>query len=99
MAIFHLHIRTGDQVYPDLEGLELSDLAAARAEAIRGARSLMSAEVLGGTLTLDQSIEIEAADGRHLASIAFADALAVHGGTIGLAPPAASPERRQNCGI
>lgn len=62
MPRFYLHIRSGPDFIEDEEGMELPDLAAARKEAIRGARGLMSAEVLDGSLTLDQSIEIHAGE-------------------------------------
>jgi hypothetical protein len=77
MPIFHLHIRTGDVLIRDVEGVTLPDLAAAHAEAVRGARSMMGAEVLGGHLHLDQSIELHDGNGRHLATVPFRDVLRI----------------------
>jgi hypothetical protein len=80
MPLYYLHIRSGPDLLKDEEGFDLVDLAAAHAEAVKGARSLMSADVLDGTLQLDQSIEIHDASGRSLASVQFGDVL-----NIGLA--------------
>jgi hypothetical protein len=79
MPIFHLHIRTADALIRDTEGVTLPDLAAAEAEAVRGARSMMSAEVLGGRLDLNQSIEVHDGEGRHLCTVPFRRALAIEG--------------------
>jgi hypothetical protein len=75
MPRFHLHIRTPTGLIEDEEGLEFVDHAAAIVEAVRGARSLMIGELVGGTLCLDQSIEIHDAAGRHLTSVPFSDAV------------------------
>ena len=80
MPLFYLHIRSGADLMTDDEGFDFPDLAAARHEAVRGARSIMSADVLEGELQLDQSIEIHDASGRALASVQFGDVL-----NIGLA--------------
>lgn len=79
MPIFHLHIRLGDALIPDLEGIDLPDLAAARAEAVRGARAIMSTAVLDGTLRLDGSIEIHDAAGARCCTLRFRDAIAIVG--------------------
>ena len=75
MPRFHLHIRTPGGLIEDQEGLEFPDYAAAVVEAVKGARSLMTGEVAGGTLCLDQSIEIHDAAGKHLTSVPFSDAV------------------------
>jgi hypothetical protein len=80
MPIYHLHIRTGLVLIEDEEGVDLPGLAAAEAEAARGARSIMSAEVLAGELRLDQSIELHDGLGRHVSTVRFADVLHVRGG-------------------
>ena len=75
MPLFYLHIRTPTALIEDAEGAEYADYATAVVEAVRGARCLMTGEVVGGTLCLNQSIEIHDADGSHLTSVPFAEAL------------------------
>jgi hypothetical protein len=75
MPRFYLHIRTGDGVIEDEEGVDFPDHATAIAEAVRGARCLMTGEVTEGTLCLDQSIEVHDAAGQHLTSVPFTEAL------------------------
>lgn len=77
MPRFFLHIRSDDNLIEDEEGLEFADLSGAIHEAGRGARSLMSAEVAGGTLQLDQAIEIHDARGRHVETVEFTDVLRI----------------------
>lgn len=81
MPRFHLHIVNGDGYTPDEEGQELPSLAVARHEAIKGARSLMSAEVLEGALDLRSRIEISEAGGRILEVVRFSDAIVIQAET------------------
>jgi hypothetical protein len=75
MARFYLNIRNGIGFVEDPEGLELPDLATARARAIDGVRSLLSEEARNGQLDLTGSIEIADRDGTILLIIPFAEAL------------------------
>lgn len=75
MPRFYLHIRTPTDLIQDEEGSDFAGHDEAMAEAIRGARCLMTGEVAGGTLCLNQSIEIHDGRGRHLTSVAFSDAV------------------------
>jgi hypothetical protein len=84
MTIFYLHVHTGNDVALDIEGIDRPDLAAATAEAIRGARSLMCSEVLLGELSLDQWIEIHAPAGHRLSTVEFADALFIRASRNGV---------------
>ena len=85
MPRFHLHLRAPGQYIEDEEGAEFSDSNTAIVEAVRGARCLMTGEVAHGTLCLDQSIEIHDADGHHLTSVPFTEALTVvHDGASAL---------------
>jgi len=58
VARYHFNIRNGNGFTADDEGMEMSSDQDARSHAIDGARSLMSAEVLQGTLDLNGQIEI-----------------------------------------
>jgi hypothetical protein len=68
---FYLHICSQGELIPDPEGSELAGIEAAVEEAVRGARSLPSADVLEGVLRLDASIEIHDSEDNHVATIRF----------------------------
>jgi hypothetical protein len=77
MTRFHLHLKNRVGFVPDLEGIELPSEVAAREEAIRNIRSIVSAEVQNGVVDLDGSIEIATADGKVLAVVPFAEAVRI----------------------
>jgi hypothetical protein len=79
MTLFYFGIRCEGTLIEDEEGTEHVNLAAAMLEAVRGARSLMSAEVETGHLRLDQSIEIFDAQGQLLSVVGFEEALRIIG--------------------
>jgi hypothetical protein len=66
-----------DETSLDEEGSDFPDLAAARAHAIAGARSLMSDTLKEGRIDLSHHIAIVDEDGRLLADVAFGDAVEV----------------------
>lgn len=62
----------------DDEGLELPDLAAAKAEAIRGARGMMADHVREGhPISLSHRIEVADNEGMVLASIPFRELITI----------------------
>ena len=75
---FHLHNRIG--FVPDQEGLELPDLQAAREQALRSIRSIVSADVLDGLIDLNGGIEVMDGGPEPIAVIPFADAFQLEGG-------------------
>ena len=77
MPLFYIHHWCGDEHIPDPAGCDYADLDAARREAIRGARCIMSAEVKCGELRLDQHLELCDESGERLMNLDFADALAI----------------------
>jgi hypothetical protein len=77
MPVFYFHIRSHDGLFLDEEGSEHASLAAAGLEAIRGARSLISAEVEAGHVRLDQSIELFDEEGQHRSTVRFEDAFRI----------------------
>jgi hypothetical protein len=74
---FHLNIFNGQGASPDEEGQDFADLAAARAEAIRGIRSLLASELGEGRVDLGGRIEIADAAGGVLQTVAFAEAIEI----------------------
>ena len=78
MPRYHFNIRNGRGLTPDEEGLDLSSDGDARWQAIRGARSLMSADVLDGTLDLGGQIEVTDDRNDTVMTVRFRDVVAVH---------------------
>jgi hypothetical protein len=80
MPRYHFNIRNGYDLTRDEEGLELSSQMDAQVQAIRGARSLMSAEVLEGVLDLSGQIEVTDEQNDAVMTVRFSDAVHVQQG-------------------
>ena len=61
----------------DEEGGDHPDLDAARREAVRGARCIMSSEAKAGRLRLDQHFALRDADGSTVAELYFDEAIEI----------------------
>ena len=72
---FHVHAANGSTL--DEEGRELPDLEKARSEAIKGVRSVISAEVTAGRLDLRGRIEVVDEAGDTALMLEFRDTLDV----------------------
>jgi hypothetical protein len=79
MPRYHFNIRNGLGFIADEEGLELSSDKDARVQAIRGARSLLSAEVMEGMLDLAGQIEVTDEQNDEVLTIRFRDVVHVQG--------------------
>jgi hypothetical protein len=77
MPLFYFHVYDGILVAPDDEGLELASVEAAKDEAVRGARSILSEEILSGCIHLNGRIEIAGEDGAILLALPFRDAFEI----------------------
>lgn len=75
MPRYHFNLDDGLGHVPDKEGQELADEEAARAEAVRSARSMIAADVMEGWLDLGGRIEVTDAAGTKLFTIEFEDAV------------------------
>ena len=75
MARYYFHICNGTGFVQDEEGLELPDIEAARAEAIRSARSIMASDVQRGMLDLSSFIEIEDENRQLVQTLGFQEAV------------------------
>jgi len=79
MPRFYFHVYN-DLIAKDEEGLELRDIAAAREEAISGARGLMAAELVEkGRLRLQHRIEVTDEQGRTVLTIPFRELVEIEG--------------------
>jgi hypothetical protein len=74
---YHFNIHNGAGFVEDEEGRELADLEAARAEGLKGIRSIVGEEVLKGILDLDGRLEVCDRDGTLVLTIPFAEAVKV----------------------
>jgi hypothetical protein len=79
MAIFHFNVMTANGTIFDEEGSELWDLDAARMEAIKDVRALISDAALHGFDISTRSIQICDALGKVLLVLPFTQALARRG--------------------
>lgn len=71
---FHVH---DDKTVLDEEGTELADVAAARAEAVIGARDIMCDQLRRGQLNLAYWLEVEDDQGRHILTLPFRAAVEI----------------------
>ena len=77
MPHYRLNLYNATGQSEDAEGADYRDLAAARAAAIDGIRSILSAEALDGEINLHGHLEIVDDAGTVLDTIDFADVLKV----------------------
>ena len=75
MPRYFLNIRAGDELIEDPDGSDLPDLAAARGEALAGARALLAEKVKTGLLVDGQRFEITDELGAVLDVVPLKDAL------------------------
>ena len=76
MTRYYFNLSDGVEV-PDLQGLELGDLAAARDAALRGARDILASEVREGNLPLHEKIHVTDESGTVLFVQNFRDAVVI----------------------
>lgn len=77
MPFYRFNIHNGNGLTQDEEGRELPHVAAARAEALTGIRSILAEDVLKGRLDLRGRIEILDGGDAVLLAIGFAEALVI----------------------
>ncbi|MBY3044221.1 DUF6894 family protein [Rhizobium leguminosarum] len=65
----------GSETVTDIEGSELDSLEAAREEAIKDARAIMSDAILAGHDVSERRVEIRDEEGTLLAEVPFSDAV------------------------
>ena len=66
MSRFYFHLREGDKLITDDEGLDLPDLAAARREAEQAARELLAEAIKGKNEKVSEAIVIADEEGQPL---------------------------------
>jgi hypothetical protein len=76
MPQYFFNVVSASETVRDEEGSDLADLAAARKEAIKDARSLMSGAILEGRDVSNRFIQISGEDGKVLLVVPFRMAIA-----------------------
>jgi hypothetical protein len=76
MARYFFHLTNGSDVLLDPEGRELENGTVAAA-ALSEARAIIAADIQGGSVDLDQNIEVQDSTGIVIHCIAFEDALRI----------------------
>ncbi len=75
--VFFFHLVDGVDILLDPDGRDLPDLAAAKAWSLKEARSLLSHEVLSGTVNLAQAIEVHDETGAVVHILPFGEAISI----------------------
>ena len=75
MPLFYCHLRSSGEYVVDREGSEFPDLDSAYAEAISGARCILSGDIRAGRLDLTHCFELLNEAGEHLLTVRFAEAV------------------------
>jgi hypothetical protein len=74
---YFFHLRDGEDVLLDPEGMELADAEAIAAQALFEARSILSHDVMNGRIHLGQRIDVETAEGVIVHSLPFSGAVEI----------------------
>lgn len=77
MPRYFFDVSEAQSSYADEEGTELPDLAAARAAAIKGIRSILCSEVMRGAISLRGLISIRLESGAVLEKVPFGAAVRI----------------------
>lgn len=77
MARYHLHIYCDDSFAEDQEGIECPNLEAAKAEAMKGARSILADDLMQGRVDLRGRIDVADDTGSVVETIRFEDAVEI----------------------
>ena len=75
MGRFYFHLKDGDRIITDEDGLDLPDLDAARREAILGARELLADAIKAGKSKVPDALVIADEAGRALEVVPLVDLL------------------------
>jgi hypothetical protein len=75
MGRFYFHVRAGDRLILDEEGLDLPDCSAARREAILSARELLAEAITAGRPEVLEAFVIVDEDGREIDTVPLAAVL------------------------
>jgi hypothetical protein len=69
---YYFHLRAGDELTPDEEGIDLPDFSAAQREAILSARELVAEAIISGNQTVPDVLVIADEEGHALQTVSCA---------------------------
>ena len=75
MGHFYFHLRAGEQLILDVEGLDLPSVSAARRVAIKSAREILAAAIRAGKAKVPDAFVISDEAGRALDMVPLMEAL------------------------
>jgi hypothetical protein len=75
MGRFYFHLRNGDKLLPDDDGVDLPDFSAAKREAVLAARELLAEAIRSGRQKVPDAFVIADESGRTLDTILLATLL------------------------
>jgi hypothetical protein len=75
MSRYFFHVRNGDDVLIDTDGVVLNDLHAVIARSLATARKILSDEALAGSMPMNKRVEVEDEDGTLVHSLPFVNAV------------------------
>ena len=75
MRRFFFHLRSGEQIITDYEGVDLLDVDTARQEALAAARQILADAIRSGRKDIPEAFVIADSEGRELETLLFAEAL------------------------
>jgi hypothetical protein len=75
MGRFYFHLRAGDELMPDDEGIDLPDFSAAQHEALLSARELLAEAIKSGKPEVPEEFVIADESGRELDTVPLATVL------------------------
>jgi hypothetical protein len=75
MRIFYFHLKRGDDLITDEEGVSLPDLAAARHEALQSAREILADAIKTGKPNVPEAVVVVDEHGRTVDSLRLAAVL------------------------
>jgi hypothetical protein len=79
MKTYFFHLRDGEDIILDPDGIMLPNLPAVVARALVEARAIIGADAVSGTIKLDQRIDVENRVGVVVHTLAFDDAILIVG--------------------
>jgi hypothetical protein len=82
VPLFYLHLCDGEGYHRDDEGMEVADLAEARASAIEGLRDTLAGEIQRGLINIGAFIDIENEKRQRVDTVHFADAVRISNTTL-----------------
>ena len=74
---FYFNLCSGTEFVEDGEGVDLSDIASARRQAVNSLRDVMAGDLIAGTLNTASFIEIEDSEHNVIEAVSFEQAVLV----------------------